>query len=62
MHAFAVFAVSEHLEFLLDEAAQRRATARTSPSLRARVVAAVKAFRTPTAFETVNRTALPLPH
>jgi hypothetical protein len=61
MHAFAVFAVNEHLEFLLDEAAQRRATARTSASLRARVVAAVKAYRTPTAFESISRVSVPLP-
>jgi hypothetical protein len=61
MHAFAVFAINEHIEFLLDEAAQRRARARTTPSVRKRVMAAVTSLRTSAALNGLVRTAMPLP-
>jgi hypothetical protein len=40
MNAYAVFAVNEHLEFLLDEAAKRRATQSDQPSLLERIASA----------------------
>lgn len=45
MNAFAIFAVNEHLEFLLAEAAQRRALATEKPSLRQRIASAVASVR-----------------
>lgn len=46
MQAYAVFAVNQQLEFLLDEAARRRTKQASKPSLRMRLAAAVQAFRT----------------
>ncbi len=40
MNAYAVFAVNDHLEFLLDEAAKRRATKSQKPSLIKRIASA----------------------
>ncbi len=37
MNAFAIFAVNEHLEFLLDEAAERRAREARKPRGRGRI-------------------------
>jgi hypothetical protein len=37
MNAFAIFAVNEHLEFLLDEAAERRAREARQPRRRGRI-------------------------
>lgn len=45
MNAFAIFAVNEHLEFLLDEAAKRRDTQRTSPSFGQRIGSALASVR-----------------
>jgi hypothetical protein len=45
MNAFAIFAVNEHLEFLLDEAAQRRAVKSDKPSLFRRIASAASKAR-----------------
>jgi len=45
MNAFAIFAVNEHLEYLLDEAAKRRATKSTKPSLFQRIASAASKAR-----------------
>lgn len=46
MNAFAIFAVNEHLEFLLDEAAQRRALKDyDKPSLRQRIASAAASIK-----------------
>jgi hypothetical protein len=41
VNAFAIFAVNEHLEFLLAEAAANRAVKKPGRSLRSRLAAAV---------------------
>lgn len=45
MNAYAVFVVNEHLEFLLNEAAQRRALKSDKPSLRQRIASAAASIR-----------------
>jgi hypothetical protein len=45
MHAYAVFAVNEHMEYLLAEAAQRRALRADKPSLRERIASAAATVR-----------------
>ena len=41
MNAFAIFAVNEHMEYLLAEAAANRAAKVDRPSMRARIAKAV---------------------
>jgi hypothetical protein len=45
VNAYAIFAVNEHLEFLLDEAAQNRAVNAGKPGFYQRIVKAVESFR-----------------
>ena len=45
MNAYAIFAVNEHLEYLLDEAAHNRAVNAGKPSFSERVATAVKSLR-----------------
>ena len=61
MHAFAVFAVNDHLEYLLQEASERRRAQRTRPTLRTRFAAAIDAFRTATPTGSISRSTSPLP-
>lgn len=61
MHAFAVFAVNDHLEYLLQEAAERRRVERTRPTLRTRFAAAIDAFRTATPAGGIPRPTSPQP-
>jgi hypothetical protein len=61
MHAFAVFAVNDHLEYLLQEAAERRRVQRTRPTLRTRFAAAIEAFRTATPVGGIPRPTYPQP-
>jgi hypothetical protein len=45
VNAYAIFAVNEHLEFLIDEAAQNRMANAGKPSLRQRIASAVGSLR-----------------
>ncbi len=45
MNAYAIFAVNEHLEYLLDEAAQNRAANAGKPSFLQRIGKAVDSLR-----------------
>ena len=45
MNAYAIFAVNEHLEYLLDEAAQNRAANAGKPSFLQRIEKAVQSLR-----------------
>ena len=45
MNAYAIFAVNEHLEYLIDEAARNRAANVGKPNLRARIANAVASVR-----------------
>ena len=45
MNAYAVFAVNEHLEYLLAEAAQRHALQADKPSLLERIASAAASVR-----------------
>ena len=45
MNAYAIFAVNEHLEFLLGEAARNRATAPRRTGLRVRIATALANVR-----------------
>jgi hypothetical protein len=45
MNAYAVFVVHEHMESLLAEAAKRRMSAATKPSLRQRIASAATSIR-----------------
>ena len=45
MNAYAIFAVNEHLEFLLAEAAQRRMTVPAKPSLRQRIASVASSIK-----------------
>jgi hypothetical protein len=45
MNAYAIFAVNEHLEFLLAEAAQRRMSVSTKPSLRQRIASVASSIK-----------------
>ena len=41
MNAFAIFAVNEHLEYLIDESARNRAANAGKPGLRKRIASAL---------------------
>jgi hypothetical protein len=45
VNAYAIFAVNEHLEYLLDEAAQNRAANAGKPSFSERIGKAVQSLR-----------------
>lgn len=45
MNTYATFAVNDHLQRLLDEAAARRAFTIESPSLRERIASAAASFK-----------------
>jgi hypothetical protein len=45
VNAYAIFAVNEHLEYLLDEAAQNRAVNAGKPSFLQRIEKAVQSLR-----------------
>ncbi len=45
MNAYAILAVNEHLEYLIDDAARNRAASAGKPSLRQRIVSAVASLR-----------------
>ena len=45
MNAYAIFLVNEHMEFLLDEAAKRRALKSDKPSLFQRIASAASKAR-----------------
>lgn len=45
MNAYAIFAVNEHLESLIDEAARNRAARFGKPSLSERIATAVSSLR-----------------
>jgi hypothetical protein len=45
MNAYAVFVVNQHLEYLLAEAAQRRAMQPTKPSLRERIASVASSIK-----------------
>lgn len=45
MNAYAIFAVNEHLEFLLEEAARNRMPKAPQPGLRQRIGATVERLR-----------------
>ena len=59
MHAFAVFAVNDHLDYLLAEAAERRRARRFRPSLRSRLAAAIDAFRVAAPANGLPRSSFP---
>jgi hypothetical protein len=58
VNAYAIFAVNEHLEFLLDEAARNRAVNAGKPSLSARIAAAVRSLRMTTAATTYEMSSI----
>lgn len=45
MNAYAIFAVNEHLEYLLTEAAERRMAAPAKPSLRQRIASLASSIK-----------------
>ena len=60
MNAYAVFAVNEHLEYLLAEAAQRRLAQSDKPSVLKRIASAASSARQTLAMPMDNRgTILP---
>ncbi len=59
MNAYAIFAVNEHLEYLLDEAAQNRAANAGKPSFSDRIAKAVKSLRMSFTDSTGSTTVLP---
>ncbi len=60
MNAYAIFAVNEHLEYLLDEAAQNRAANAGKPSFLKRIGKAVESLRM-TFSDTANSVGSVLP-
>jgi ethanolamine ammonia-lyase large subunit len=58
LNAYAIFAVNEHLEFLLDEAARNRTPKASKPGLRSRIAAAVDKVRTSVATATYESTSI----
>jgi hypothetical protein len=45
VNAYAIFAVNEHLEYLIDEAARNRIANAGKPSLRKRIASALAGFQ-----------------
>jgi len=58
MNAYAIFAVNEHLEYLLDEAARNRATKAAKPGLRTRFASAVDKLRLNVATSTYEMSSI----
>lgn len=58
MNAYAIFAVNEHLEFLMDEAARNRTANAGKPSLRARIATAVQSLRLTVATATYETSSI----
>jgi hypothetical protein len=58
VNAYAIFAVNEHLEFLLDEAARNRATKPVKPSLRQRIASATDKLRLSVATSTYETSSI----
>jgi hypothetical protein len=55
MNAYAIFAVNEHMEFLLDEAAKRRQTQSTKPGILERIASAASSMSASLAMPLDNR-------
>jgi hypothetical protein len=60
LNAYAIFAVNEHLEFLLDEAARNRTPKAHKPGLRSRIASRIDKVRT-TLAESAHETSSILP-
>lgn len=58
MNAYAIFAVNEHLEYLIDEAARNRAAMVGKPSLRKRIASAVESLRLSVATATYEKSSI----
>ncbi len=58
MNAYAIFAVNEHLEYLIDEAARNRTANAGKPSLRARIATAVQSLRLTVATATYETSSI----
>ena len=58
MNAFAIFAVNEHLEFLLEESARNRARKPAKRSLRTRIAAASGKVRLSVATSTYEMSSI----
>lgn len=58
MNAYAIFAVNEHLEYLIDDAARHRMSKAGKPSFRSRIASAVDKVRTSVAASTYESTSL----
>jgi hypothetical protein len=58
VNAYAIFAVNEHLEYLIDEAAKNRAANAGKPSLAKRVASAVASFRLTVATATYETSSI----
>ena len=58
MNAYAIFAVNEHLEYLIDEAARNHAANAGKPSLRARIATAVESVRLTVATATYETSSI----
>ena len=58
VNAYAIFAVNEHLEFLIDEAARNRAARVGKPSLRDRIASVVQSLRVSVATATYETSSI----
>jgi hypothetical protein len=58
MNAYAIFAVNEHLEFLLADAARNRANHVAKPSVRVRIAKAVDKVRLSVATSTYETSSI----
>jgi hypothetical protein len=58
MTAYTIFAVNEHLEFLLEEAARNHATKAAKPSLRQRIAGGAAKFRLSVATATYETSSI----
>lgn len=58
MNAYAIFAVNEHLEYLIDEAARNRASRVGKPSLSERIASAAEKVRLSVATATYEMSSI----
>ena len=58
MNAYAIFAVNEHLEYLLEEGARNQSARIDKPSLRARIAGAIEKVRDSVATTTYDMTSI----
>ena len=58
MNAYAIFAVNEHLEYLIDDATRNRVSKAGKPSLRSRIASALDKVRFNVASSTYEMTSL----